>query len=91
MCVKVDPDYYSFTSALEDLVNGDAAIYAAENEARLAILQDESQEDVLLVQHSVHPDLLFYSDVEENVDGWDNYTMRYYFGKNSVTGERYTQ
>ena len=91
MCVKVDPDYYSFTSALEDLVNGDAAIYAAENEARLAILQDESQEDVLLVQHSVHPDLLFYSDVEENVDGWDNYTMRYYFGKNSVTGERFTQ
>ena len=87
MCIKVDPHYYSCTSATYDLVSGTARAYEEENERRLVILEDDSIEDAVLEQHEAKPSLLFYSDISVDEGGWDNFTMKYYFGKNSISSE----
>ncbi len=88
LCVQANPDYYTFTSAIQDLRNGSAGRYAAEQRERLTVLLDDRIEDAVLQELSVNPDLLFFSDITEDPAEWTNDAMARYYGKNSVTLKR---
>lgn len=88
LCVQANSDYYTFTSALQDLHSGTAALFASEQKERLIVLQDESIEDAVLPELSVNPDLLFFSDITEDPSEWTNDAMARYYGKRSVVMER---
>ena len=85
LCVKVDAHYYSATSACYDIASGNAATYKRESLDRLKALQDESVTDAVLKEYSVKPQMLFFSDVEEDTEFWINIVVARYYHKNSVT------
>ncbi len=76
--------YYCCTSALSDIIDGSAAAYKAENAERLKVLNDDSVRDAVLLEYSVHPELLFYEDVTPDVNEWINGATARYFYKDSV-------
>lgn len=84
LCVGVDGYYYSATSALTDLVNGKAAGFAKEQEARLVVLRDESVTDPVFEELENQPELLFYDDIKTDPEDWINRAMARYYGKNTV-------
>lgn len=84
LCIKADPHYYSFSSACTDIVSGDAATYRAENLNRLQTLKDSSVSDAVLDEYSVKPQMLFFSDIEEDTGFWINTVVARYYHKNSV-------
>jgi hypothetical protein len=84
LCVHVDEDYYTGTSALSDIVNGSAAVFASESADRLVILNDSSVTDAALTDHTEKPELLFFSDISEDADDWINKAVAEYYHKNSV-------
>jgi len=84
LCVHVDEDYYTGTSALSDIVNGSAAVFASESADRLVILNDSSVTDAALTDHTEKPELLFFSDVSEDAGDWINKAVAEYYHKNSV-------
>lgn len=84
LCIKADPHYYSATSAIADIISGDAGTYKGESLERLEILEDESVTDAVLPEYTVKPEMLFFSDVEEDKDFWINQVVARYYHKNSV-------
>ncbi|ADL33268.1 hypothetical protein bpr_I0522 [Butyrivibrio proteoclasticus B316] len=84
LCIKADPHYYSATSAIADITSGDAGTYKGESLERLEILEDESVTDAVLPEYTVKPEMLFFSDVEEDKDFWINQVVARYYHKNSV-------
>ncbi|WP_024867320.1 hypothetical protein [Butyrivibrio sp. FCS014] len=88
LCVYVNPAYYSGTSAIYDLVNGKAAAYRQENEARLEILNDNSVSVAVLQPHDNKPELLFQGDIYEDATLWENTALAAYYDKESVMLEK---
>ena len=84
LCVYVTPNYYSATSAVYDLVSGNAKIYLEENYERLEILQNDDIKDALLKSHSAKPELLYQGDVYEDSGLWENGVVAKYYGKDTV-------
>ena len=84
LCIKADPHYYSVTSACADIVSGDAYVYRAENLNRLQALKDTSVTDVVLEEYTVKPQMLFFSDIEDDTQFWINTVVARYYHKNSV-------
>ena len=84
LCVYVTPNYYSATSAVYDLVSGNARIYLEENYERLEILQNNDVKDALLEAHSVEPELLYQGDIYEDSGLWENGVVAKYYNKDSV-------
>ena len=84
LCIKADPHYYGATSAIADITSGDAGTYKGESLERLEILEDESVTDAVLPEYTVKPEMLFFSDVEEDKDFWINQVVARYYHKNSV-------
>ncbi|MCR5156183.1 MAG: hypothetical protein K6C96_05845 [Butyrivibrio sp.] len=88
LCVYVNPAYYSGTSAVYDLLTGNAAGYRAENEDRLVILNDDTIKEAILPPHEHKPELLFQGDVYEDETMWENTAVATYYGKNTVALEK---
>ncbi len=86
LAVKGNPDLYTASRAAADLISGSAARYGEENRQRMAILQDEGQQDAELPRHSERPALLYYEDVSEDPQDWVNQKLREYYHKSSVRG-----
>ena len=84
LSVYVDRGYLTTTSAVADLVNGNASAYAAENKQRLQILRDASEPDAQLPEHTVKPELLYFSDITEDTEDWINKAVAEYYEKTSV-------
>ena len=83
-CVRMMPHYYSATSAVYDLVNGNAQTFRAERVQRLEILNDETIDDVVLSELTCKPSLLFREDIYHNKEEWLNTAVARYYDKNSV-------
>ena len=85
--LPADKNSFTSVSALRSLVNGEAAQYYAENEARIALYRDESLPDVTISYLTAKPYLLFKEDVgnEGSSDYWLNLSVVGYYRKNSVT------
>ena len=86
LAVKGNPDFYTGTSAASELLDGSAAQYGRENEARLRILKNPGEQDVVLPRYTVQPNLLYFEDVSEDPGDWINQKMSEYYGKNSIRG-----
>lgn len=86
LAVKGNPDFYTGTSAVSELLDGSAAQYGRENEARLRILKNPREQDAVLPRYTVQPNLLYFEDVSEDPDDWINQKMSEYYGKNSIRG-----
>ena len=86
LAVKGNPDFYTGTSAVSELLDGSAAQYGRENEARLRILKNPREQDVVLPRYTVQPNLLYFEDVSEDPGDWINQKMSEYYGKNSIRG-----
>lgn len=72
-------------SAVDSLRRGHAQVYYEEYLERLTLLQDDSIKDVSFEPYTYHPYLLFFGDITDDPNDWVNYTMSFYYGKNSVT------
>lgn len=86
LAVKGNPDFYTGTSAVFELLDGSAAQYGRENEERLHILKNSEEQDTVLPRYTVQPNLLYFEDVSEDPDDWINQKMSEYYGKNSIRG-----
>lgn len=86
LAVKGNPDFYTGTSAVSELLDGSAARYGRENEERLRILKNPREQDAVLPRYTVQPNLLYFEDVSEDPDDWINQKMSEYYGKNSIRG-----
>ncbi len=86
LAVKGNPDFYTGTSAVSELLDGSAAQYGRENEERLRILQNPREQDAVLPRYTVQPNLLYFEDVSEDPDDWINQKMSEYYGKSSIRG-----
>lgn len=86
LAVKGNPDFYTGTSAVSELLDGSAAQYGRENEERLRILKNPREQDALLPRYTVQPNLLYFEDVSEDPDDWINQKMSEYYGKYSIRG-----
>lgn len=86
LAVKGNPDFYTGTSAVSELLDGSAAQYGRENEERLRILKNLREQDAVLPRYTVQPNLLYFEDVSEDPDDWINQKMSEYYGKNSIRG-----
>ena len=86
LAVKGNPDFYTGTSAVSELLDGSAAQYGRENEERLRILKNPEEQDAVLPHYTVQPNLLYFEDVSEDPDDWINQKMSEYYGKNSIRG-----
>lgn len=80
----VDRHYLTSISAAYDLANGNAATYASENRHRLEILKNREVSEAELPEHTVKPELLYFSDVTENPQDWVNEAVAEYYEKTSV-------
>ena len=86
LAVKGNPDFYTGTSAVSELLDGSAAQYGRENEERLRILKNSREQDAVLPRYTVQPNLLYFEDVSEDPDDWINQKMSEYYGKYSIRG-----
>ena len=86
LAVKGNPDFYTGTSAVSELLDGSAAQYGRENEERLRILKNPGEQDAVLPRYTVQPNLLYFEDVSEDPGDWINQKMSEYYGKNSIRG-----
>lgn len=86
LVVKGNPDFYTGTSAVSELLDGSAAQYGRENEERLRILKNPGEQDAVLPRYTVQPNLLYFEDVSEDPGDWINQKMSEYYGKSSIRG-----
>ncbi|WP_026657367.1 DUF6056 family protein [Butyrivibrio sp. AC2005] len=84
LAVKPDPDLYTATTAMVDVISGEASRYRNEFDSRLEVLKDDGVEDVVLTPYSVQPHLLFFSDITRDEKDWLNQAMAEYYHKNRV-------
>lgn len=84
LCIHVDPYYYTSSSAMTDLLNGSARAYGEAYEERTKILLDDTVKDVVFEKLPAEPELLFFSDLTDDKDSWENKAVAKYYGKDSV-------
>lgn len=82
-CVLAESKYTS-SSALSELVYGEAGAYYDTAMERLELLKDDSQPDVVLPRYPVKPWLLYFDDVTTSMAYWQNVAVTNYYQKNSV-------
>ena len=82
MCFRYG-DTVTAISAYRSLRSGQAARYYQENLDRMACMESE-EEDVVLAPFSSAPYLLFFGDLQEDPESWENVAYANYYGKKSV-------
>lgn len=66
------------------LMDGSAAAYARERDARTALLLDGDSDSVTLPPMANRPSLLYIGDVTDNPEDWRNQALARYYGKRQV-------
>ncbi len=79
----VTPDAFTSASAAKSLLNGEAQ-YRAQEQERVAILEDTSIENAELKEFQNKPYLLFYEDIQSDTNNWKNVRMSSYYRKSST-------
>lgn len=79
-----EPQYFTTTSAVKDLISGDAKAYGDSLGKRVDIY-NSGEKDVAVDPLPVRPALLYFSDIEEDPRNWKNKGICRYYGIDSVT------
>lgn len=87
--VTVIPDahYFSASSAMTDLLNGSAVKYGEELKMRME-LYNSGEKDVVVEPLAEQPVLLYFSDIKEDPEDWENKGLCRYYGIDSVRVEK---
>lgn len=75
---------FASIGALSTLRNGEAEAYRECTRARLEVMHDRTVTDAVIPEYTLHPYILFYSDITADPDDWQNEDMAHFYGKNSV-------
>lgn len=89
MYMKVNPNYFTTTSAVYSLASGEASSYGRETAEREALLQEAAkngENEIAVPRLNTHPYLLFWSDIEEDAGDWKNKSMARYYQKDAIFG-----
>lgn len=88
-CLKViaNPHYYTSSSAMTDLLTGSAKKYGETLEKR-AKLYNGGEKDIVVEPLEIEPELLYFSDITEDPEDWQNKGLCRYYGLNSVRKEK---
>lgn len=81
---KFADSQYTSSSSLWELLQGEASTYYDTAQERLVLLNDDSQQDVVLPRYSVKPWILYFDDVTTDPADWRNVAASNYYQKNSV-------
>ncbi len=79
-----NPYYFTSCAAVTDLLNGNAQQYGREQEVRRVLLHDPDVADAELEPFSVKPVLLYFSDITEDKEAWENRGIAAFYEKDSV-------
>ena len=81
-----NPHYYTFSSAMTDIVNGSAKAYGEALEER-AILYNSGEKNIVVEPLPTQPVLLYFSDITSDAEDWQNKGLSRYYGLDSVVVE----
>lgn len=85
LTVIPEPHYYTFSSALTELSNGNAKAYGDAMRARMEIYRNAPEEGIIEVDPlPVQPQLLYFSDIKEDPQDWENRGLSRYYGFEAV-------
>ncbi len=76
---------YTSTLALGTICSGEAKAYHDAALRRFELLNDESISAARIEPYPSQPYLLFYSDIVDDPEDWDNIDMASFYGKDSVS------
>ena len=79
-----EPHYFTFSSALVDLCNGNAKVYGETLEKRAELFQSGEQGIIEVEPLSVQPVLLFFSDIKEDSEDWENRGVARFYALDGV-------
>lgn len=81
-----EPHYFTFSSALTDLTNGSAKAYGNTMKER-AVLYNSGEKDIVVEPLPTQPQLLYFSDIKEDPEDWENRGLCRFYGIDSVRVE----
>lgn len=85
LCIIPEPEYYTCTSAMTDLLDGSAKAYGDAHKARAEVLNDSSvQGEIVFDKLPAEPGLLYFSDITPDPASWENEAMARYYHKESI-------
>lgn len=87
LIVIANPHYYTSSSAMTDLLNGSAKQYG-EALAIRAQMYNSGEKDIVVDALETEPKLLYFSDIAEDPEDWQNRGLSRYYGLNSVRKEK---
>lgn len=83
LAVIPTPHYFTFSSAITDLANGSARAYGEARKERIAVFES-GEKDVVVKRLPVKPELLYFSDIQEDPEFWENKGMCKFYGFDSI-------
>ena len=83
LAVIPTPHYFTFSSAITDLANGSARAYGEARKERIAVYES-GERDVVVKELPAQPELLYFSDIQEDPEFWENKGMCKFYGFDSV-------
>lgn len=78
-----DPHYFVFSSALTDLSNGSAKAYGDALHERMEIY-NSGEKNITVSPLPSQPKLLYFSDIKEDPEDWENRGVSRFYGLESV-------
>lgn len=85
--VVPEPHYFSFSSAMTDLANGSAKAYGDALKERIEIYRS-GDKDAVVEPLTAQPQLLYFSDIKEDPEDWENRGLCRFYGIDSVRVEK---
>lgn len=84
LAIIPSPHYYTFSSALTDICNGNAKLYHDTLVERTELYYSSKEKIVEVESLPVEPQLLFFSDISTDVNDWENQGVARYLGIEGV-------
>lgn len=78
-----EPHYFTFSSALTDIASGSAKLYGDALKERM-IIYNSGEKDVIVESLPAQPALLYFSDIKEDSEDWENRGLCRFYGIDSV-------
>lgn len=87
LTIMPEEHYFTYSSAITDLQNGSAKAYG-DALAKRAELYNSGEKNIVVQSLPTEPQLLYFSDIDEDANGWQNKGLCKYYGIESVRKEK---
>ena len=82
--ISLDFKITNIYTAMNSLVSGEAEQYDKEIQARMKVYEDDKIKNVEFDELTVKPRLLFFSDIKEDENNWENQQAALFYNKTKV-------